>query len=639
MRLKLFLIVLGVVFLLLDGFRPGALPYTPGAPFSDAVTSHLPAAQFLRQSVLDDGVFPLWRETIMAGQPFAADPLNKTAYPLQWLALILPPVLHLDLMIVLHLLIAGAGMWVWARSLGLRGEAAAVSALAYGLAPRVIGHTGAGHLDLLYALAWFPWLMGSVGSILGDSGARGGAPLRRTIYVALFASLMLLADVRLSLFAYALAGSYAVYEAVRLERARRLRRFVPAGALVALLTLSFSLPLLAWRPYLSRGALTPEESGVFSLTPVQMIGLILPPQGGNLETLTYLGLPVLALAVIGGIAARRWFWIVAAGIASLYALGSNGFLWSALVQVVPALLWFRVPSRAWLVMALIVPLLAGYGVQKLIERRSAGGVLLPLIGTTIAVAGGVFLMLRVPVTNGLAVLLGGGGFGAILLLTASGRTAVRPHIGVGLIVVVFLDLAIAGRGWLEWRTQDVWLPPDQVQLAQRLNELGAYRVYSPTYSLQQQVAEAYHLRLFGGVVPFQLSGIVAAVEQGGGIENTGYSVIVPPIGDDLATANRDAVPDTEVLGKWGVTHVVAAYPLDAPMLEQVDKIDGVYVYTNRDPALATDFTTPAWVAGWDGLPDPQTVADLNQVTQTAALISGAALVAILALLGVTKVKR
>ena len=101
----------------------------------------------------------------MAGQPFAADPLNKTAYPLQWLALMLPPVLHLDLMIVLHLLIAGAGMWVWARSLGLREEAAALSALGYALAPRVIGHTGAGHLDLLYALAWFPWLMWAVGQI------------------------------------------------------------------------------------------------------------------------------------------------------------------------------------------------------------------------------------------------------------------------------------------------------------------------------------------------------------------------------------------------------------------------------------------------------------------------------------------
>ncbi|MFN8564468.1 MAG: hypothetical protein U0703_23260 [Anaerolineae bacterium] len=219
---------------------------------------------------------------------------------------------------------------------------------------------------------------------------------------------MLLADVRLCLFGYALAGAYAVYEAVRTKQARRLWRFVPAGALVVLLTLSFSLPLLAWRPYLSRGALAPEESGVFSLTPAQLVGLILPPQGGNVEMLTYLGVPVLALAVIGAVAARRWFWVAAAGVAALYALGVNGFLWSALVRIVPALLWFRVPSRAWLVVALIAPLLAGYGVQALLERRRFGA-LVPLIIRAASAAGGIFFILSVPAINGLALLVGGWG--------------------------------------------------------------------------------------------------------------------------------------------------------------------------------------------------------------------------------------
>ncbi len=652
MRLKLFVIVLGMIFLLLDGFRPDALPYTPGGAYSDAATSHLPAAQFLRRSVVDDGEFPLWRETILAGQPFAADPLNKTAYPLQWLVLILPPVLHLDLMIVLHLLIAGAGMWVWARALGLRDEAAALSALAYALAPRVIGHTGAGHLDLLYALAWFPWLLWAAEKLVTfvpHVGARYTSPLRAQLWAGLFGALMLLADVRLSLFAYALAGAYAVYEAVRAKHLRRLWRFVPAGALVVLLTLSFSLPLLAWRPYLSRGALTPGEAGVFSLNPAQLVGLILPPQSGNVETLTYLGVPVLALAVIGAVTARRWFWGAAAGIAALYALGVNGFLWSALVRIIPAMLWFRVPSRAWMVVALIAPLLAGYGVEWLLERRRFG-TLLPLIITAASAAGGVFFLLSVPAISGLALLVGGVGFG-LIILASNRRSTLRPYVGLALIVVVFLDLAIAGRGWLEWRTQDTWLRPDQVHLAERLVELGAYRVYSPTYSLQQQVAEDYHLRLFGGVDPFQLSGVVAAVEQGGGIVSPGYSVVVPPLNsDNPALANRAAVPDAAALGGWGVTHVVAAYPLDAPNLEQVDVIDGVYVYANRDPSLTTDFpTTPAWAEGASDLPDAPTVADLNQLTLTAAAISGVVFVGVLALgllsllgvltpPGVTKVK-
>ncbi|MEP7290147.1 MAG: hypothetical protein ABI835_00135, partial [Chloroflexota bacterium] len=482
MRLKLVTLALGVTFLILSGFRPAALPYTPGAPFSDAVTSHLPATQFLRRSVLENGEFPLWRETIMAGQPFAADPLNKTAYPLQWLALVLPPTLHLDLMIVLHLLIAGAGMWLWAKSLGLREEAAALSALAYALAPRVIGHTGAGHLDLLYALAWFPWLMWAVGQVFHTDKQTW----RVSLYVALFGGLIVLADVRLSLFAFVLSGVYGIYEAVRLHRLRRLATFVPAGMLIVLLTVSLTVPLLGWRPYLSRATLTTQDAGIFSLEPAQLLGLILPVQGGNIETLTYLGLPVLGLAMIGAWTARRWFWLASTGVAALYALGINAPLWSLLVQLIPSLLWFRVPSRAWFVVALIAPLLAGYGVQWLLEQRPGRRSLIVLAGTAAALVCGVFLTLSVPAVSGLAIMVGGGGVGLITLLALAGKLH-GERLALALLVVTFLDLLLVGRGWLEWREQDAWLPPAQVHLAERLIELGAYRVYSPTYSLQQQV--------------------------------------------------------------------------------------------------------------------------------------------------------
>lgn len=111
MRLKLGLVAAGILFLLLAGMRPDALPYPRyEARFSDAVTAHWPNALFLRESI-QQGVFPVWRETTMAGQPFAANPLNKTAYPFQWLAVIFPPALHLNIMIIFHLMVAGAGMW------------------------------------------------------------------------------------------------------------------------------------------------------------------------------------------------------------------------------------------------------------------------------------------------------------------------------------------------------------------------------------------------------------------------------------------------------------------------------------------------------------------------------------------------
>ena len=55
----------------------------------------------------------------MSGSPFAANPLNKVWYPPQWLVLIVPPILHLNLLTWLHLVAGGTGAWLWSRGAGL----------------------------------------------------------------------------------------------------------------------------------------------------------------------------------------------------------------------------------------------------------------------------------------------------------------------------------------------------------------------------------------------------------------------------------------------------------------------------------------------------------------------------------------
>src|SRR5262249_36943057 len=159
-------------------------------------------------------------------------------------------------------------------------EAAGLSALAYVMAPRGIGHTGAGHLDLLYALAWWPWVMEAVGKAVSDQRSAGRKKKRRdklkdALSIWLFASLVFLADARVSLFALSLATVYGVYSAVQ---SRQRMAAIPVGALAIflLLTASVTVPLLLWRPYLSRADLTLADAGVFSLDWGHLIGLILP---------------------------------------------------------------------------------------------------------------------------------------------------------------------------------------------------------------------------------------------------------------------------------------------------------------------------------------------------------------------------
>lgn len=653
MRLRLLAAALVIGFLLVVGFRLNGLPFLPQARFSDAVVSHWPAAYYLRESVFEYGQFPLWREAHMGGQPFAANPLNKTAYPLQLLALVFEPSLFLNLMILLHMFIAGWGMWTWARSLGLRGEAAVLSALAYVLAPKLVGHLGAGHVDVLYALAWWPWLMWSARGF-----AAPAASWRKNLYdvlrMMIFAALVFLADVRLSLFAFGLAGAYALWEMRRRRQWRRGVWLLPTGALVVVLTLSVTVPLLLWRPYLNRGDLTLADAGVQSLEVGHLVGLLLPPHEGTPESLAYLGLSGLLLAGAAVVSAPRKhaFWLLVIVIALLWALGINGFLWPVLVGIVPGLLWFRVPARAWFVVVIVTCLLAGYGLEALMnmtQRLRDAGELPRLALRRLLSAGGMGAALfcggftlavlpDFPVTMGIGVALVGLLLGVVLLLALYGR--LRPEqLALALLLVTFADLAWAGRNWTAWRGEDQWLT-HQTALANWLEEAEPGRIYSPNYALEQQVAAAYDLRLFYGVDPFQLTGVVEAIEQASGVPDDAYSVVQPPLTGiesdaEIDRANCDAPVDLRVLATWDVRYVLSRCALNQ-FAEPQAVINGVYVYANPEFDNGQSLSAMGWPQDWPELPDEQTVAQLNQITLISAFVSGIGFVICLILLWVMR---
>lgn len=626
------LLLAALAILVLAGLQPEALPF-PGAEarFSDAVVSHWPAALFLRESVLERGEFPIWRETTFAGAPFAANPLNKTAYPPQWLALIFPPALHLNLLALLHLGVSFAGMFLWARRLNLRAEAASLAAVAYTLAPRLIGHLGAGHLDVLYALAWFPWLMFSLRQVF-DRGR-----LVDWLSLSLVTALLILADMRVSLFALLSGAVYATSLFYRhKDWAVRFLPMIGAAVLTVLLILGLMVPLLIWSPYLTRASVTAADAGGLSLQPIHLLGLLLPQHRDTVENLTYFGWPVLLLALLGLLTfslRRRSLGLALSVLILLYALGPAGALWSVLTNIFPFLLWFRVPARIWLILALLIPLMAGFGLHWLlgfVESRSTQRFRRLNLGMValimLAIIGGVaaLILLGLPSTVGLSALIMGAASGIFLLLALNQRVAKR-WLAPGVLALVVLDLGWTTLQIIEWRGPEQWVEPGR-PLAERLLADNADRIYSPAYSLEQQVAAAYDLELFGGVDPFQILSVTEAIAAAGGVPLTSYSVVIPPLNiaseDDLDEANRDAIIDTQMMGIWSVSHVVVPYEISHPRLELLDYINSIYIYRNldnQDRPAADDI--PGWSTDTTIQPDGATIVQMNSLTQIVALFS------------------
>lgn len=529
-----------VIFLVAVGFQPDTLPHNPQAQFSDAAISRWPDALHFQRSIRDHQTLPLWNNHLMAGQPFAANPGTKVFYPLTWLLLVWSPAVHINMLVALHLWWGALGMWRWASATGLDTLAAWLAGLAYLLAPKLMAHAGVGHTDLLIAMAWLPWLMlGLHHNHIGLAGFAG--------------AFIFIGAIQLTPYAYGLALVYVIWQ-------RKLHA-IWAGLLGVGLAAIQWVPLLELRNVLSRGDIRVQDAAIFSTEPGQLLGLVIGDHSGTVETLTYVGIAVFILALVGLVLQPRqhiiWWGVVI--VAVLYSLGDNFVLWRGLVEVFPPLLAFRVPSRAWFLVAFLLPYLAGWGLQTLLHRppRTARSRLLMVglsgAGVVCSLASWIILQEALAV----AALIGLVALPATLILIALWIFERIPAatLGRAFVVLIVLDGLWMGASLIEGR--DDWQP--DVTLPESVE-----RLYTPSYSIPQQTTADRNIARFDGVDPFQLSAFIDASLPATGVPRDGYSTTVPAVvvlSDDQAEY-QDAPLDVELLGAWGVDWIVADYALD-----------------------------------------------------------------------------
>lgn len=555
---------------------PGTLPFQPEYLYSDAALDHWPNAYFLRHAVLQHHQWPLWDPLTMLGQPFAANPLTKVWYPPQWLVLILPPTLHLNVLIVLHVALLARGAIGWAREMRLGLAAACLLALGLGLNLKLLAHLGAGHLDILYAMAWVPWVLWA--------GHRFAVrpSLRRGMWMGVAAALTVLADVRIAFYMLPLAALYAIWLMIS-ERQKTIDvLFLFVGGVVALLlTAVQTIPLVALAPYMTRSSISVADAAVLSLPLDHLIGIVLPDASGVHEWMTYLGGPVLVLAGVAMFRSTRrdrWLWLMVGLFAALWALGDNGPLFEPVVWLVPLVSWFRVPSRAWFVTGLSITVLASYGVDVLsgkngsvIGRLAAAG--MASAGLTALIASfvvGTVSQLGGLAAGGLAFALGGVGLWMVQQAEYRNRMWNWLQWGRGAVVTsVLVPNLLMGGMLLDGR-----LLPDAIANDGPLIEVLAgrcERVFAPSYDLIGIAPMQYGIPTLHAANPFQLQSSAEVIAAAAGTSLGGYSILVPPV-------SQNGQLDTDLLAALGVSVIVSHEPLSDVRLSAIDSPDGWYLY-------------------------------------------------------------
>jgi hypothetical protein len=137
----------------------GGIPFpSETAEYSDLLISHYPYAQLIKNSLIQYQAIPLWSSLIYSGMPLAANPLAGLFYLPSWIAFLFPLPAGISVVVALHSIFGSYGFYLFLKDEGLGEVASLTGALLFGFMPKIAAHYGAGHVTLIYAICWTPWL-------------------------------------------------------------------------------------------------------------------------------------------------------------------------------------------------------------------------------------------------------------------------------------------------------------------------------------------------------------------------------------------------------------------------------------------------------------------------------------------------
>jgi len=551
----------------------GGVPFPSGeSQFTDLLIAHYPNLLYLKQSLLTDHQLPLWFSTIYSGVPFAANPLSGLFYLPGWIAMLFPLPFGVLLVSAGHSAFGAWGMFRLLQRLGVKRSGSLVGALSFGMMPKLAAHLGAGHISLLYALAWTPWLFAAY--LRDQQGWLTGA----------VAGMLFLADPRWAVYSGLLFVPFVI--AYRQYNAGHLPIFLlKAGGIAFLIGAPLLIPLLEFLPLATRSTLQADDILEFGLPSSQLLGLILPVSGGNIEWFFYPGGVVLALLIVQLLLPNRrketrfWSYSLVLSLLMSMAYGGKGMDW---IQQLPLLSLLRVPARALFLVGFCAAILSGITLQQLTEMKEKDkkiqriGIILLLF--SVMMAAGLIIMtgkVQLQLVWGLGFLA----LGSIVILTYPIWSG-SDNLILAVSVLIIIDLI--GAGWMSYQVRTDFQRADPNILAVLNEDQLTFRIYSPSYSIGQGEAVLNSLEMASGVDPLQIASYREFMERASGVPVSGYSVSIPEfITGSPDQDNAKYRPDSEMLGLLNVKYLVSEFPIHDLEFTPVEVNSNQYIYRNQ----------------------------------------------------------
>ncbi len=501
-------------------------PQLLSAKDNDLGRTYVPIFTFIRESFLADRSIPLWRGDQMMGESLIANPISSLFYPANIIFLIFPASAGSVFYYFLHFLIAALSTFYLGKSFGFSRLQSFAAALFYTFSTKVLLHTSAGHITMVAAFSYFPVIFLSTKNLLKT-------PTLKWLVIGSFsAACMLILYATVFYYAALFCLLYIVYfyafNKTSFDKQKMLNRLWFLIAL-AFLTLALSaiefFPQLSFGPLSTRSALSYQDVAIPLFNLKRYLTSLLFPyfdfKNIDHESFLYLGAVPMLLAFWGflNLQSGRKIILLAVGIiTALYTLGQSTPVFNLAYHFLPLLKYSRVTTRIWFTVALVVALLAAYGVKNIKNRKI------------------VYLIIGIFLIENLII-----GYAKIFSV---------PNLNsrnVALYEYLASDKAI-------------------------------FRVYCTTYCFNPQLLQKYRIQILNGETPIQQQKFVNFLSRAGNYYWTNFAVIFPPY-QTWQVANPPQ-PDADLQAQANVKYVASTYPLQNPVFELKGKFNDIYLYEN-----------------------------------------------------------
>ena len=424
-----------------------------------------------------EGRLPYWEPALFNGFPFMAQPQQNVFYPPLWPSFFLPVNVGISLYTMIHIWLAGIGMYLFVRYMGGRWLPSILAAIAFAFSGLLAGRLWAGH-STVYALdAWTPWLL----LALAWSVRKG------TVWSAMIAGLplglaLLAGHIPSFMYVGMIWGLFVIYLLIT-EKGSRWVVFRQAALM---LIVGFALAAIQLAPFLEFSFSSErlaeadyEFATEYSLPPAHLITLLVPEYFGEPTRVGYWSVPTFEelsyysglLAILGIVLALRrptrltWFYLLLMIFGLSLALGRYGILYPLAYEFLPPFRLVRAPGRATFLFLFAAAALLGHTLtnwrgipvrERMLRLNPTWRwtlILISVIGVTaLAATGAVFMAIHPTDTSGrlwhqiggyslgLIIFLIGGGLLWAYLAVPEAKLHRRRIIAISLITLTVIDL-------------------------------------------------------------------------------------------------------------------------------------------------------------------------------------------------------